>query len=212
MKKEEMKKEEMNEYQKAQLPERKEDSTKVNFKNEVFEIKALEEHNYYYSLKYKGKLVDKYGSYNRDGISFHAINCKAEQFMDFDGKYIPENVDFSYSYPENKKGENPFLVHISRKENTVSLDFFISIGDDDFFEMDINPVKQLALFFDLVKKAGYEIDYDKEMRDSSYCCNILITFPANGNLYKTYKKHIDVFADLLKKAADKMGNKKLSLS
>ncbi len=197
------------------LESRKENSNKVKFKNSVFEIRASKSNNYYYTLWCNGKIIDTRGTYgvphNSNRVNFMMSETKIKQVLYFDASLFPEMMHYSHSN-EEENGKDPFVVDVWRDKNNIEFDFFFSLTNELIFDMDINPFKQMTLFFELAKKLNYKTDFEKLIIDDSLYGNIYVTVPAKGNLYKTYKKLTVEFAKIMEDAAKKMKNKKLYLS
>lgn len=159
-------------------------------KNEAFSIVKTSDKDY--ELYQKGKLICK-TDVGYDGHLFY-LEGQPETLFNFDASLLP--AEFQYQLVHEQAGFLDWygVITVSVVRKKILLEYFFSTESDLLVNHDINPLKVLRGAMALAKKAGYEVDIDKNdyLLDNRFA-SISVYVPAKGNLYQHYQKHLQTF-------------------
>ncbi len=183
----------------------------VNFKNELFEILPTKNDEFKHTLKFKGKIICNNGLNAGDFLEFNVIDKNFEKILDIDGTLFPEVIELGLDKPESAKDRAPYLLTISRKKTKVTFEFLFIIEEYQHLNMNVNPVKHLIHFFELLTAAGYKTDFVPEENHDEMIGIIEITMAAKGNLKVKYEELIKKIGTYYTQASAEMGFKDVLL-
>ncbi len=181
--------------------------SKTLFENEVFKIERRKEFKKrkVAELFFKGEYVTN-GDMKDDDNTFHEIDVPIAKFFNFDAYLFPFDYEMCVHAPFGDRKLCEIVYTLSRSTQNIGIDLLFCWDENSLTTLNINFVKIIYRFGELLKDAGYSVGGFEEIETfmANFTCNLHLLFKAHGDLYSRFKPHEDRFIKLFDQAYEEV--------